>query len=71
METLLIQINDPEAYKLLKKLEQRQLIRVMKKNSPAEGRLSEKYSGKLSKETADRLQKRVSKSREEWQNHTI
>jgi hypothetical protein len=71
METLLIQINDPEAYKLLKKLEQRQLIRVMKKNSPTEGRLSEKYAGKLSKETADRLQKRVSKSREEWQNRTI
>lgn len=71
METLLIQINDPEAYKLLKKLEQRQLIRVMKKNSPAEGRLSEKYAGKLSKETADRLQKKVSKSREEWQNRTI
>lgn len=68
METILIQINDPKAYKLLEKLEQRKLIRLMKKKEPAKGRLSEKYAGKLSGETADRLQKQVTQSREEWQS---
>lgn len=71
MDTLLIQINDPEAYKLLKKLEQQQLIRVIKKNSPGVGSLSEKYAGKLSKETAELLEKEVTQSREKWQNRII
>ena len=68
METILVQINDPKAYKLLEKLEQRKLIRLMKNKEPTEGRLSEKYAGKLSEETADRLQKQVTQSREEWQS---
>lgn len=70
METVLIQINNQKAYKLLKKLEQQQLIRVLKKNTPPEGKLSEKYAGKLSPDTADRLQEHVTKSRKEWQSRT-
>lgn len=71
METILIQINHQKAYKLLSKLEEQQLIRVLKKNIPPEGKLSEKYAGKLSPDTADKLQEHVNKSREEWQNRTI
>lgn len=71
METLLIQVNDKKAYDLLKKLEKQQLIRVLKKNIPPEGKLSEKYAGKLTPNTADRLQEHITQSRKEWQNRTI
>jgi len=71
METILIQINHQKAYKLLNRLEQQQLIRVLKKNIPTEGNLSEKYAGKLSPKTTDRLQEHLIKSRNEWQNRTI
>ena len=68
MEKIFIQINNPKAYKLLDQLEQQQLIRILKKSITSEGKLSEKYAGKLSSDTADRLHKFVSKSREQWQN---
>lgn len=71
METVLIQINNQKAYKLLKNLEQQKLIRILKKNTPPQGKLSEKYAGKLSSDTADRLQEHVTQSRKEWQNRTI
>ena len=71
METVLIQINNKKAYKLLKKLEQQQLIQVLRKNTPSDGKLSEKYAGKLSPETADRLQEQVTKSRKELQSSTF
>jgi len=71
METVIIQINNKKAYKLLQRLEKQQLIRVLKKNTPKEGKLSEKYSGKLSSDTTDRLQEHVTQSREEWQSRTI
>ena len=71
METVLIQINNKKAYKLLDKLERQQLIRVLKKKNPPEEKLSEKYGGKLSPNTADRLQEHVTQSREEWQSRII
>lgn len=71
METVLIQINHQKAYKLLNKLEQQELIRILKKNIPPEGKLSEKYAGKLSPDTADRLQEHVTQSRKAWQKRTI
>ncbi len=70
METVLIQINDQKAYNQLKKLEKQQLIRVLKKNNPPEGKLSEKYAGKLSPDTTDQLQQHVTQSRNEWQSRT-
>jgi hypothetical protein len=71
METVLIQINNIKAYKLLEDLEDLQLIKVLKKNLLPEVKLSEKYAGKLPEDVAEELQNYVSKSRDEWNKNSI
>lgn len=71
METVLVQINDNKAYKLLEDLEDLQIIKVLKKSTVQNQKLSEKYAGKLPPEVADELQEYVTKSREEWNSHSI
>lgn len=71
METVLLQINNTKAYKLLEDLEDLQLIKVLKKNIQPGQKLSEKYAGKLSPQIADKLQDFVTQSRKEWNNSTI
>ncbi|MEX0811452.1 MAG: hypothetical protein WD048_04485 [Chitinophagales bacterium] len=66
METVLLQINSIKAYKLLKNLEDLQLIKVLKKSNQSGKKLSDKYAGKLPSDIADELQNHVTKSREEW-----
>jgi hypothetical protein len=68
METVLIQITNSKAYKLLEDLEDLQIIKVLGKESPQKKKLSEKYAGKLPTEVAESLQQFVSQSREEWNN---
>jgi hypothetical protein len=63
METVLIQINNIKAYKLLEDLEDLQIIKVLKKSIQTQQKLSEKYSGKLPTEIADELQNYVNESR--------
>ena len=71
METVLVQINNTKAYKLLEDLEDLDLIKVLKKTAPTKQKLSEKYAGKLPSEIADALQEYISQSRNEWNNQTI
>ncbi len=71
METVLIQINDLKAYQILEGLEDLKIIKVLEKNKQPKKKLSEKYAGKLSKETAEKLQNHVTQSRNEWNNTTI
>lgn len=71
METVLIQINNAKAYKLLEDLEDLQLIKVLKKSTESPQKLSEKYAGKLPSEVADELQEYVNQSRNEWNNRSI
>lgn len=71
METVLLQINNTKAYKLLEGLEDLQLSKVLKKNIQPAQKLSEKYAGKLSPQIADKLQDFVTQSRKEWNNSTI
>jgi hypothetical protein len=71
METVLLQINNVKAYKLLEDLEDLKLIKFLKKNIQPAQKLSEKYAGKLSPEIADKLQDFVTQSRNEWSNSTI
>ncbi len=71
METILIQINDVKAYKLLEDLEELHIIKVLKKSKQTHQKLSEKYAGKLSTEVAEELQNYVSQSRNEWNNPII
>lgn len=63
METVLIQINNIKAYKLLEDLEDLQIIKVLKKSIQTQQKLSEKYAGKLPTEIADELQNYVNESR--------
>ncbi len=71
METVVVQINNSKAYKLLADLEELHILKVIRKCKPHKISLSEKYAGKLSSEISDELQDYVKLSREEWNSKTI
>lgn len=71
METVLIQINNNKAYKLLEDLEDLDIIKVLNKSIKPPQKLSEKYAGKLPSDIADELQNYVSQSRNEWKDRNI
>jgi len=71
METVLVQINNNRAYKLLEDLEDLHVITVLKKSIQSNQSLSEKYAGKLPADIADELQNYVAQSRNEWNNGSI
>ncbi|MBU3662132.1 MAG: hypothetical protein FGM41_02915 [Bacteroidetes bacterium] len=71
METILIQIHDVKAYKLLEDLEDLNILKVLKKNLAPTQKLSEKYAGKLTSDVVDELHNYVTQSRKEWNNPTI
>lgn len=65
MKTVLIQINDKKAYKLLEDLEDLQIIKVLKKSNNDVQSLSEKFGGKLPSEVAEDMQEYITRSRKE------
>lgn len=71
METVLVQINNNKAYKLLEDLEDLNIIKVLKKSIEPTQKLSEKYAGKLPADVAQELQNFVTQSRDEWNNRAI
>ena len=71
METVLIQITNNKAYKLLEDLEDLNVLKVLKKNTESQQKLSEKYAGKLPSTVADELQNYVTESRKEWKEKDI
>ena len=71
METVLVQINNNKAYKLLEDLEDLNIIKVLKKSVQPMQKLSEKYAGKIPTNVADELQNYVSQSRSEWNDPCI
>jgi len=71
METVLIQINNDKAYKLLENLEELHILKVIKKSKKPTLSLSDKYAGKLTSKTANELQDYVNESREQWNNQNI
>lgn len=71
METILIEIKSPKAYRLLEDLEDLQILKVVRKGSGIPQKLSEKYAGKLPGDIADQLQQYVEQSRKEWNNRSI
>ena len=71
METVLLQITNHKAYKLLDDLEDLQIIKVLEKSIKSEQKLSEKYAGKLSSTVADELNNYVNESREQWNKKSI
>ncbi len=71
METVLVQINNNKAYRLLEDLEDLHIIKVLKKSVQTQQKLSEKYAGKLPGNVADELQNYVTQSRKEWNSRGI
>jgi len=71
METVLVQITNNKAYKLLEDLEDLDIIKVINKSINPPQKLSEKYAGKLPSDVADELQNQVSHSRKEWNDQSI
>ena len=66
METIVVQITNNKALKLLEELEELHLIKLVKRNADTSQNLSEKYAGKLSADTVDKLQEHLQQSRKEW-----
>ncbi len=68
METVLLQINDKNAYKLIENLEALHLVKVLEKNIEPKKKLSERFAGslKLTNAQYDDLQNSIIESRSEW-----
>jgi len=66
MQTVLVQVNNDKAYKILEDLESLNIIKVLKRTFEPKQKLSEKYAGKLSSDVAEELQDYVTQSRKEW-----
>lgn len=71
METMLIELTNLKAAKLLHELEELNLIKVLKTDVKPNEKLSEKHAGKLPTEVADELQTYVIESRNEWNTRSI
>lgn len=71
METVLIQIKNNKAYKLLEDLEDLEIITVLQKNTVVKQKLSERYAGKLPDDVANELQNHIKQSRNEWNRENI
>jgi hypothetical protein len=68
METVLVQINDVKAYKLLEDLEELDLLKVLKIDMQPRVKLSEKFKGVFSEEDAKNFDEYTQTSRKQWDN---
>ncbi len=68
METILLQINDHNAYKLIEDLEALHLVKVLKKDIQPKKKLSERFAGSLKLTTAqyNNFQNEITEGRSEW-----
>jgi hypothetical protein len=71
METVLLQIKNYKAYKLLEDLEDLHIIKVLNKSIQTKEKLSEKYACKLPADITNELQDFIKQSRSEWNNNSI
>jgi len=67
--TMLIQLTNQKAVKLLYELEELRLIKVLNGNViPAKTKLSDKYRGFITKEEGLQLNNHINQMRSEWNN---
>jgi len=71
METMLIELTNEKAAKLLHELEALNLIKVIQMNPSQKESLSTKYAGSLPSEIADEMQNHVNESRNQWNGRSI
>lgn len=69
MNTVLLQINNDKAYKLIEDLEALNIVKVLQKGEHPKRKLSEKFAGALhlSDEEYQNLQDSLTQSRNEWE----
>lgn len=69
METVLLQINNNKAYKLIEDLEAMHIVKVLKKSSAAKGKLSDRFAGSLNltDEEYTNFQEEIKQGRDEWE----
>jgi hypothetical protein len=68
METVLLQINNNKAYKLIEDLEALNIIKVLKKSTEPATKLSERFAGKLNlSEEEYNFQDAIAQGRNEWE----
>ena len=66
MRTITVELNTDKTLKLLKDLEELNLLRILTKDEVPAQRLCEKYAGKLPADIAMDLKKHIKLDREEW-----
>jgi hypothetical protein len=65
--TMIIQLTNHKAARLIRELEDLQLIKVLKENvEPVKIKLSDKYKGFISKEEGQQLKDHIQQMRSEW-----
>ena len=70
--TLLIQLTNNKAIKLIRELEELHLIKVLKENiMPAKIKLSDKYRGSISKTAGKNLSDHIMQMRNGWDNISL
>ncbi|EHQ26346.1 hypothetical protein [Mucilaginibacter paludis] len=69
METVLLQINNDRAYKLIEDLEALHIVKILKKSSAPKEKLSARFAGalNLSDEEYHNFQKSLIQGRDEWE----
>lgn len=69
METILLQINNNKAYKLIEDLEALNIVKVLKKDVGSKEKLSARFAGalKLSDQEYKIFQDSLTQSRNEWE----
>lgn len=69
METVLLQINNSKAYKLIEDLEALHIVKVLEKSNKSKQKLSERFAGalNLSEEEYNNFQNSIEQSRNEWE----
>lgn len=67
--TILIEVTNEKAVKLIHELEELHLIKILKETLSADPkRLSEKYRGSITKEQGASLNQHINQMRGEWDN---
>ncbi|MCX6323000.1 MAG: hypothetical protein NTZ41_02220 [Sphingobacteriales bacterium] len=65
--TMLIQVTNQKAVRLLHELQELHLIKVLKENfTPVKQKLSDKYKGIITKEQGQNLNEHIKQMRSEW-----
>lgn len=69
METVLLQINNDKAYRLIEDLEALDIVKILKKETEPKKKLSERFAGslKLTDEQHQDLQNQLIQMRNEWE----